>query len=506
MKTYVLTFTKDADTFNLQHQQEAINKHHPGCYFKNVDSYMDYEKVDESIDEAYKCDFDDFVLLSEQNEVDDIQYALREDYGNMFNNIDVMPEQFFRYREAGQVAAAGAAGAGASNGTSAVAANNTAQATTQQTQAVKPTAAPKQPKNLLQTGFKSSVKDVPVHIICINANYPTAANWAKVIENTNKVLSGGKEYYAICWNKFVPGMQFLPALESQTMWTIFPDNTVKEQFKELIGEKNIVVADPLDADSLRTALPSILSTYKNATKVIIHNFKQGTNMTIPVPISTSGTDGSDSSKNPEQAQTTQATSATKNITVEFAEPIASMYDPAENKTIHDILVKIIQCRDSGKSLSKGNASDDKVAKEEAKEVKGKAAKEENDRLNQEQKSGWAAYIEKLISLTVATKQIVDSGKEETKDAPSTLNAFKNLEHEFEEFMMKDIKSFDQSLSNVGLGWISSVRDAAIEAGKEKLKQLGKDKDKKLDKKTKDTIDLLKSDEYIQLKQLLGGSK
>lgn len=96
MKSYVCVFTKDVDTFNCNLQLQELKTTLEDCFINKINEDFSYSKIDEAINDSIKMGFDKFVLLSQEKDTDILTDALREEYGNKFQDIYALKENFER--------------------------------------------------------------------------------------------------------------------------------------------------------------------------------------------------------------------------------------------------------------------------------------------------------------------------------------------------------------------------------------------------------------------------
>ena len=103
--TYVLTFTNDTDSYSQNLQLEGIREALLNdCEIHKIDEEISFEKIDDAVEEAIENGCDNFMCLCEDEDVSLLKEGLDSEYGRFFERIDVVEEQFYRLREADNVA------------------------------------------------------------------------------------------------------------------------------------------------------------------------------------------------------------------------------------------------------------------------------------------------------------------------------------------------------------------------------------------------------------------
>lgn len=105
MKNYVVTFTNNAIPEDLYSQTQSLRESlgRNSTYISQLNEEISYEAIDREVENALLNDFDNFICLAENEDVDMLQEGLDAEYGNRFNEILVIPEAFGRLYEADPV-------------------------------------------------------------------------------------------------------------------------------------------------------------------------------------------------------------------------------------------------------------------------------------------------------------------------------------------------------------------------------------------------------------------
>ena len=98
--TYVLTFINNTDSFSHNRQLEGIREALLNdCEIHRIDEEISFERIDEAVEEAIDNGFDRFMCLCENEDLNLLKEGLDEEYGRFFERIDVVEEEFHRFKE-----------------------------------------------------------------------------------------------------------------------------------------------------------------------------------------------------------------------------------------------------------------------------------------------------------------------------------------------------------------------------------------------------------------------
>lgn len=167
--TYILTFTNNTDSFSQNHQLEGIREALLNdCEIHRIDEEISFEKIDEAVEEAIENGCDNFMCLCENEDVNLLKEGLDSEYGRFFERIDVVEEEFHRFKEAEDPRVAHARSVGGDD-----VANRLAAKLNATNQPKTPAQPPKEkePEELPQVNAKAVTM---ANIIMFNISYPFA--------------------------------------------------------------------------------------------------------------------------------------------------------------------------------------------------------------------------------------------------------------------------------------------------------------------------------------------
>jgi hypothetical protein len=188
--TYITVFTKDADSYDLNRQLECIKKNENSYFVKRLNSDFDYASVDKCVQEAYNYGYSNFICLTEEDNFVNLDNALKEEYGSLFNEVKALPEQFYRLRE-GDIA------------------GTTQPATAQTTQTSTAAVQPQQQKPLTQQELKVDPNGI-LHIVAMDFSYPILDNVRQALNDYIALMNKGG-IYNFRYADYIDGQTFLNA-------------------------------------------------------------------------------------------------------------------------------------------------------------------------------------------------------------------------------------------------------------------------------------------------------
>ena len=499
MKTYVLTFTEDADNYDLNLQHKAIRESKDNCYFKNIKEEISFEKIDEAVEEARNYGYDNFVCLCEDEDIDILTEGLNSEYGQLFDNIDVIPEQFYRrprMKESAGYSYPAPLGTeitvdGANWTVITMNAQNINQATavsckSPENENIVKTAKKDQSGNWTITeDLQKDTKSTEVAVYFISSNYPTDKNLRSLSAQAQTYFSSNTPVaYVLCGA--VQGQQFLRSESLKPLSEEIPNNPITDNIKGMhIFNNSYHCANPVSTEGVVAALRIIANRYQAATK-----FKVYTPYNVTITNNQIKRVAANGGVNQESIVNTEIVK------------LNPCYNASENQKIFEN-IKALMEGEKNDFKNMPSAVRDKVKEKEQEEAKKAAQDPEGFKKQyetsqkiweQEMQSGWPEYVKKLMA---ATKAYLSNPNEQQRTQEQMNQAIKDLINTILAPAKNDLKPWTDALNAVGVGFFVGY---AVKIAKSAKKMFKIKADSPEVRKFKNMVT---TNAYMQIKEAFG---
>lgn len=221
--TYVLTFTENTDSYSQNSQLEGIREALLNdCEIHKIEEEISFERVDEAVQEAIDSGCDNFMCLCESEDKALLEEALQEEYEKYFEKIDVIKEEFQRFKEISNTELNG---------------GNPARAKVQQSRQTILRQQPRQRQQPVTNGNSYTM----ANIVMYNISYPfpdLIDKWLNKVASLNYPVpkTGGRAKNIICECNAITG-QGLRGSDVIELAKQIPETNFRERFESIENAK-----------------------------------------------------------------------------------------------------------------------------------------------------------------------------------------------------------------------------------------------------------------------------